>query len=91
MADLDDFFAKKDKKKKGTKKFSQANTEVIAKNLEETAIKEQLQQDKDITNIGDEMNPENVNQQVRREGGWGMRPKIISDWVASSTNTQLLL
>jgi len=64
MADLDDFFAKKDKKKKGTKKFSKANTEVIAKNLEESAIKEQLQQDKDITtNIGDEMNQENVNQQ----------------------------
>jgi len=63
MADLDDFFAKKDKKKKGTKKFSQANTDVIAKNLEESAIKEQLQQDKDITNIGEEMNPENVNQQ----------------------------
>jgi len=64
MADLDDFFAKKDKKKKGTKKFSQANTDVIAKNLEESAIKEQLQQDKDITtNIGDEMNQENVNQQ----------------------------
>ena len=67
MADLDDFFAKKDKKKKGTKKFSQANTDVIAKNLEETAIKEQLQQDKDITNIGEEMNPENVNQQVGLE------------------------
>ena len=67
MADLDDFFAKKDKKKKGTKKFSQANTDVIAKNLEETAIKEQIQQDKDITNIGDEMNPESVNQQVGRE------------------------
>ena len=65
MADLDDFFAKKDKKKKGTKKFSQANTDVIAKNLEESAIKEQLQQDKDITNIGEEMNPENVNQQAR--------------------------
>jgi len=65
MADLDDFFAKKDKKKKGTKKFSKANTEVIAKNLEESAIKEQLQQDKDITtNIGDEMNQENVNQQL---------------------------
>lgn len=63
MADLDDFFAKKDKKKKGTKKFSQANTDVIAKNLEESAIKEQLQQDKDITNIGDDMNPETVNQQ----------------------------
>jgi len=64
MADLDDFFAKKDKKKKGTKKFSQANTDVIAKNLEETAIKEQIQQDKDITNIGDEMNPESVKAQL---------------------------
>lgn len=37
MADnLDDFFAKKDKKKKGTKKFTKANTDVIAKNLIET-------------------------------------------------------
>merc|ERR1719471_2285445 len=63
MADLDDFFAKKDKKKKGTKKFSKANTDVIAKNLEETAIKEQMQQDKEITNIGDDLNVENVNQQ----------------------------
>ena len=36
MADLDDFFAKKDKKKKGTKKFSKANTEVIAQKLIET-------------------------------------------------------
>ena len=62
MADLDDFFAKKDKKKKGTKKFSKANTDVIAKNLEETAIKEQKQQDKEITNIGDDA--ENVAQQV---------------------------
>lgn len=33
MGDIDDFFAKKDKKKKGTKKFSKANTDVIAKNL----------------------------------------------------------
>ena len=84
MADLDDFFAKKDKKKKGTKKFSQANTDVIAKNLEESAIKEQLQQDKDITNIGDEMNPENVNQQVRGDGG-------LSVFNNNNTNTQLLL
>ena len=67
MADLDDFFAKKDKKKKGTKKFSKANTDVIAKNLEETAIKEQMQQDKEITNIGDDLNVENVNQQVITE------------------------
>jgi hypothetical protein len=46
MADLDDFFAKKDKKKKGTKKFSKANTDVIAKNLEESAKKEQKAQEK---------------------------------------------
>jgi len=65
MADLDDFFAKKDKKKKGTKKFSKANTDVIAKNLEETAIKEQKQQDKEITNIGDDA--ENVAQQDDEE------------------------
>jgi len=63
MADLDDFFAKKDKKKKGTKKFSKANTDVIAKNLEETAIKEQKQQDKEMTNMGEDKNPEKVNQQ----------------------------
>ena len=37
MGDLDDFFAKKDKKKKGgAKKFSKANTDVLAKNLQET-------------------------------------------------------
>lgn len=63
MADLDDFFAKKDKKKKGTKKFSKANTDVIAKNLEESAIKEQKQQDKDVANMGEDKNPEKVNQQ----------------------------
>jgi len=64
MADLDDFFAKKDKKKKGTKKFSKANTDVIAKNLEESAIKEQKQQDKDVANMGEDKNPEKINQQV---------------------------
>jgi len=45
MADLDDFFAKKDKKKK-TKKFSKANVDELAKNLEETDKKEQRQADK---------------------------------------------
>jgi len=63
MADIDDFFAKKDKKKKGTKKFSKANTDVIAKNLEESAIKEQLQQDKEITNLGDDVATDNINNQ----------------------------
>ena len=70
MADLDDFFAKKDKKKKGTKKFSKANTDVIAKNLEETAIKEQKQQDKEMTNMGEDKNPEKVNQQVWLNISW---------------------
>ena len=31
MADLDDFFAKKDKKKKGKSGFSKANTDIISK------------------------------------------------------------
>jgi len=57
MADLDDFFAKKDKKKKGgPKKFSKANTEVLAKNLEETARKEQKAQEKEVNEIGSENN-----------------------------------
>ena len=41
MADLDDFFAKKDKKKKTKKGFSKANTDVLAKNLEINEKKEQ--------------------------------------------------
>ena len=62
MANIDDFFAKKDKKKKGTKKFSMANTDVIAQNLEDSAKKEQLQQDKDMNNLGDE--EQKIAQQV---------------------------
>lgn len=46
MADIDDFFAKKDKKKKGTKKFAKANTDVIAKNLIETDKKEMRELEK---------------------------------------------
>jgi len=46
MADLDDFFAKKDKKKKSKKGFSKANTEVLAKNLEENDRKEQQAEEK---------------------------------------------
>ena len=43
MADLDDFFAKKDKKKKQKKgpKYSKANTDVLAKNLLENERKEE--------------------------------------------------
>jgi len=54
MGDIDDFFAKKDKKKKGTKKFSKANTEVIAKNLLETdkkELKEMEKQEKELATI----------------------------------------
>lgn len=46
MADLDDFFAKKDKKKKTKKGFSKANTEILAKNLEENDRKEQQAEEK---------------------------------------------
>ena len=46
MADLDDFFAKKDKKKKTKKGFSKANTDVLAKNLEISEKKEQQAEEK---------------------------------------------
>lgn len=67
MGDIDDFFAKKDKKKKGTKKFSKANTDVIAKNLEESAIKEQMQQEKEITIGGDDAKTEKTVPQDDEE------------------------
>ena len=46
MADLDDFFAKKDKKKKTKKGFSKANTDQLKKNLEENDRKEQQAEEK---------------------------------------------
>jgi len=58
MGDIDDFFAKKDKKKKGTKKFSKANTDVIAKNLIETDRKELKEQEKQDKEIGSKYNEE---------------------------------
>jgi len=63
MANIDDFFAKKDKKKKGTKKFSKANTEVIAKNLIETEkkeLKEMEKQEKEINTQYSEQTPNSV-------------------------------
>jgi len=67
---LDDFFAKKDKKKKGgPKKFSTANTEVLAKNLEETARKEQKAQDKEVNEIGTE-NSTNTPLDQQDEDEW---------------------
>lgn len=58
MADLDDFFAKKDKKKKTKKGFSKANTEVLAKNLEENERKEQQAEEKANDVIGRIIEPD---------------------------------
>lgn len=57
MADnnLDDFFAKKDKKKKGGKKFAKANTDVVAKNLIETEKKELKEMEKSEKVIGTQL------------------------------------
>ena len=46
MSDLDSFFAKKDKKKKTKKGFSKANTDILAKNLEENDRKEAKAEEK---------------------------------------------
>ena len=46
MADLDDFFAKKDRKKKNKAGFSKANTDVLAKNLEENERREAKAEEK---------------------------------------------
>jgi len=58
MGDIDDFFAKKDKKKKGGKKFSKANTDVIAKNLIETDRKELKEQEKQEKELGSQYSEE---------------------------------
>lgn len=60
MGDLDDFFAKKDKKKKGGKKFSKANAEVIAKNLIETDRKELKEQERQDKELGSQLSEEKV-------------------------------
>jgi len=60
MGDIDDFFAKKDKKKKGTKKFSKANTDVIAKNLIETDKKELKEQERQDKELGSQLSEEKV-------------------------------
>ena len=43
MADLEDFFKKKDKKKKGEKKFTTVNTDDLAENLDRMAVKEEME------------------------------------------------
>ena len=77
MADLDDFFAKKDKKKKGKKAFSKANTEVLAKNLEENDRKEQQAEEKanDVVQRGprpieNQSGSQEVSETSRKFHGW---------------------
>ncbi|CAG9760285.1 unnamed protein product [Ceutorhynchus assimilis] len=65
MADLDDFFAKKDRKKKTTsKKF--ATTEEVAKKLEDTAKKTEKQK-KERVSEGDDTNPQPHEQDEWKE------------------------
>ena len=66
MADLDDFFAKKDKKKK-TKKFPSANTDVLATKLEETARKEQ-QADMKAASAAMSVNETGFEKETHAEG-----------------------
>ena len=49
MADLEDFFKKKDKKKKGEKKFATVNTDMLAKNLDQMAVKEEMEMEKETS------------------------------------------
>jgi len=63
MADLDDFFKKKDKKKKGEKKFAKANTDVLAKNLEQMAVKEEKAMEKEISEMNNDSPNTPLNQQ----------------------------
>lgn len=62
MADLDDFFKKKDKKKK-EKKFAKANTDVLAKNLEQMAVKEEKATQKEMSEMANDNPSTTLNQQ----------------------------
>jgi len=63
MADIDEFFKKKDKKKKGEKKFAKANTDVLAKNLEEMAVKEEKAMEKEMSEMNNDSPDTPLNQQ----------------------------
>jgi hypothetical protein len=69
MADIDDLFAKKDKKKKGGKKFAKANTDVIAKNLIETDKKEMRELEKQEKELSTQLSGEDktVTPQASQE------------------------
>jgi hypothetical protein len=60
MADLDDFFAKKDKKKGKSKKF--LSSEELVKQITEQAAKEK--ELKKPAKIEEEQEPSNANQEV---------------------------
>merc|ERR1712058_173916 len=57
------FFKKKDKKKKGEKKFAKANTDVLAKNLEQMAVKEEKAMEKEMSEMNNDSPNTPLNQQ----------------------------
>lgn len=59
MADLDDFFAKKDRKKKTSKKFT--TTEEVAKKLEDTAKKTEKQKKERVPEGEEDRTPGHVS------------------------------
>lgn len=68
MADLDDFFAKKDKKKSKGKKF--ATAEELAKKLEDTSKKSDLLKRKDRTNVTNIDGEESSTLEPVKEDEW---------------------
>lgn len=72
MSDLDDFFAKKDKKRKNKKSFSKANTDILAKNLEEQKSKELAVEDSEKAPLATTIGNQNyANKEAERERGGG--------------------
>ena len=74
MADLEDFFKKKDKKKKGEKKFATVNTDELAKNLDQMAVKEEMARKKEISEscsrraeVSFQSNKKKLDEQVEAE------------------------
>lgn len=74
MADLDDFFAKKDKKKKGKKgtKFAKANTDVLAQNLIENEKKEE--------DAGKKSSAPLATSEANRAGAANDKPVVEEEW-----------
>lgn len=82
MGDLDTFFAKKDKKKKGSKGYSKANTDIIAKNLEESERKEIDKQEKQEYN-GEMVNNNdnnNTNNKEDEDEEWAEYREKVKDY-----------